>query len=62
MRLPIISERPNLFYRKVHNKCALASPPAIAVDAANELLSITVDFDKETFAAVAVHRYSFREA
>jgi hypothetical protein len=62
MRLPIISERPNLFYRKVHNKCALACPPAITFETADELLTITVDFDKETFAAGAVHRYSFREA
>jgi hypothetical protein len=55
MRLPIISERLNLFYREIHNKRALASPPAIAFDTADELLTITVDLDQRLLAAITVH-------
>jgi hypothetical protein len=56
--LPIISERLNVFYRKVQNKRALASPPAIAFDTANELFSIAVNLDEWLLAAVAIHRYN----
>jgi hypothetical protein len=55
MRLPTISKRLNVSYRKVHNKRALASPPAIAVDAAGELLSIPFDLDEWLLAALTVH-------
>jgi hypothetical protein len=54
--LPTISECLNIFYCQLHNKRALVSPPAIAVDAADELLTITVNLDERLMAAVAVHR------
>jgi hypothetical protein len=53
--LPTILERLNLFYREIHNKRAPGSSPAVAVDAADELLTITVDLDQRLLAALAFH-------
>jgi hypothetical protein len=37
------------------DKCALSSPPTIALDAADELLTITHDLDQRLLAAVTIH-------
>jgi len=49
---PTISQR---FYRKFRDECAFAALPAIAVDAANELLTLTHDLDQRLLAAVTIH-------
>jgi len=48
-------QRLNVFYRKFRDECAFAAPPAIAVDAANELLTLTHDLDQRLLAAVTIH-------
>jgi len=52
---PTISQRLNVFYRKFRDECAFAALPAIAVDAANELLTLTHDLDQRLLAAVTIH-------
>jgi len=58
--LPTVSERLNFFYREVYNKRAPASLPAIAINAADELLTIMFNLNHGLGTAVAVHRYASR--
>jgi hypothetical protein len=50
--LPTISERLNFFYREVYNKRAPASLPAIAINAADELLTIISISQARNFSKV----------
>src|SRR5262249_38765811 len=60
MRLPTISKRLNIFYREIFNKRAPTSLPAIAINAAGELLTIMFNLNHGLVAAVAVHGYASR--
>jgi hypothetical protein len=54
-----LAERLNILYRQVHNKRAHPPLPTIAVDAADEPLTITVNLDHGLVAAGAFHIIDF---
>ena len=60
--MPTISECLNIFYCQLHNKRALVSPPAIAVDAADQPFAVVVNLNERTMALGAVFQIVFHYA